>query len=62
MYDSLKIREFSNAIANFINGSDLPAEVKRLALAEILHKLEVATDNVITTEIKEREVENDGNN
>ena len=52
---NLKIKEFQQAIVNFINESDLPIEVKRLSLSEIMHKLESAADAVIAQELKERE-------
>lgn len=37
---NLEIREFSQAITNFVEKSDLPEEVKRMALQEILLKQE----------------------
>ena len=35
---NLEIREFSQAIINFVDSSGLPEEVKRMALQEILLK------------------------
>lgn len=55
---NIKIKEFQQAIVNFINESELPIEVKRLSLAEIMHKLESAADAVIAQELKEREEAN----
>ena len=51
----LEIREFSQAIVNFINKSPLPAEIKRLALRDICTKLEAAADGEIQRQIAERE-------
>ena len=73
---NLEIREFSQAIINFVNQSTLPMEVKRLALKDILAQVEEETTKVLTEEIryreeaqreadetekKEREVKEDGN-
>lgn len=52
---NLEIREFSQAIINFINRSALPVEVKRLALSDILHQLDSAADTAIQGEIVERD-------
>lgn len=52
---NLEIREFSQAIINFINSSSLPVEVKRLALADILHQLDSAANTAIQVEIAERD-------
>lgn len=52
---NLEIREFSQAIINFINSSSLPVEVKRLALADILHQLDSAANTAIQGEIVERD-------
>lgn len=53
--NNLEIREFSQAIINFINGSPLPVEIKRLALAEIMHQLDAAAKTIIQSEIEERD-------
>ena len=37
---NLEIREFSQAITNFVDSSGLPEEVKRMALQDILIKQE----------------------
>lgn len=52
---NLEIREFSQAIINFVNSSALPVEVKRLALADILHQLDSAANTAIQGEIVERD-------
>ena len=52
---NLEIREFSQAIINFVNSSALPVEVKRLALADILHQLDSAANTAIQVEIAERD-------
>lgn len=52
---NLEIREFSQAIINFVNQSTLPIEVKRLALKDILAQVEEETTKVLTEEIRYRE-------
>ncbi len=52
---NLEIREFSQAIINFVNGSPLPVEVKRLALSDIMHQLDSAANTAIHGEIVERD-------
>lgn len=74
--NNLQIREFSQSIINFVNASQLPIEVKRLALKDILSQVEAETNKVLTEEIRyreeaqreadetekeEREVDEDGN-
>lgn len=54
---SIEIREFSQSIKNFVTASPLPAEVKRLALAEILREQERAAAEQIRLEAIEREEE-----
>lgn len=54
---SIEIREFSQSIKNFVAASPLPAEVKRLALAEILRDQERAATEQIRLEAIEREEE-----
>ena len=46
--DDLKIREFKNNIINYMNHTDLPLEVKRLVLSEILHETTQIVNNDIT--------------
>ena len=55
---NLEIREFSQAIINFVNGSQLPIEVKRLALADILRQVDSATSEIIRSEIADRDMNN----
>ena len=52
---NLEIREFSQAIINFVNQSTLPMEVKRLALKDIMAQIETETNKVLTEEIRYRE-------
>lgn len=52
---NLEIREFSQAIINFVNSSALPVEVKRLALSDILHQLDSTANTAIQGEIVERD-------
>lgn len=53
--NNLKIREFSQAITNFVEGSDLPDEVKRMALQEILIKQEQKAKEALLAEITARD-------
>ena len=53
--ENLKIREFQTAIINFTNASDLPIEVKRLALEEILHQLREGANQRLQEEIRQRD-------
>lgn len=53
--DTIAIREFSQAIRNFIKGSQLPAEVKRLALAEILRETEEDARRELIAQVEERD-------
>lgn len=53
--NSLQIREFSQSIINFVNASQLPIEVKRLALKDIIAQIETETNKVLTEEIRYRE-------
>lgn len=53
--DNLEIREFSQAIINFVNSSPLPVELKRLVFADILHQLDSAANTILKNEIAERE-------
>lgn len=55
--NNLKIREFSQAITNFVDGSDLPEEVKRMALQEILLKQEQKAKDALLAEIAARDAE-----
>lgn len=51
---NLEIREFSQAIINYVNSSRLPIEVKRLALSDIMHQLDSAANTILQNEISER--------
>ena len=59
---NLEIREFSQAITNFVDGSGLP-EVKRMALQEVLTRQEAKAREALLAEIAARdaaeEVKND---
>lgn len=50
----LEIREFSQAIINFINANTLPMEVKRLCLAEITEQVNRESDACINAQLSER--------
>lgn len=54
---NLQIMEFENAILNFCNQSDLPAEVKRLVFLEILGKVEKHANKEIDNEMLQRQQE-----
>lgn len=53
--DSLQIREFENAIINFVNQNTLPMEAKRLCLKDILSQVEAETNKILAEELKNRE-------
>lgn len=55
--NSLSIREFQQAIINFTNGSELPAEVKRLVFLEILSQINEETTKEIQRELSKRNEE-----
>ncbi len=48
---NLMIRQFREHIIAEINASQLPIEVKRLTLAEIMKQIEEVADNVIKQEL-----------
>ena len=50
----LLIREFKNSIISFVNQSDLPMEIKRLCLSEILQDVSDASDAVIKDQLVSR--------
>lgn len=52
---SLNIREFKQTISNYVSTSELPAEVKRMVLAEILKEQEELTLLTLRKEIEERD-------
>ena len=55
---NLEIREFSQAIINFVNQSTLPMEVKRIVLKDILSQVEAETNKVLQEELKAKETAN----
>ena len=54
---NLEIREFSQAIINFVDSSGLPEEVKRMALQEVLTRQEQKARNALLAEIAARDAE-----
>ena len=52
---NLEIKEFSQAIANFVEASPLPEEVKRMALQENLARQEQKARDVLMAEIAARD-------
>ena len=52
---NLEIREFSQAITNFVDGSGLPEEVKRMALQEVLTRQEQKARDALLAEIADRD-------
>ena len=50
---NLEIKEFSQAIANFVEASPLPEEVKRMALQENLARQEQKARDALLAEIGE---------
>lgn len=57
-----KIRQFKEKLVGAINDGELPLEVKRLCLQEILHEVNRLTEVIIEEQKKQSEVkEEDGN-
>lgn len=52
---NLKIREFKQSIANFVNASELPIEVKSLVLTDLARQTEAMANVQIKKEIAERD-------
>lgn len=57
---NLEIAEFKQAIKNFVGSSELPVEVKRMALSEILREVELESQRVLMTEIAARDAAEKG--
>ena len=54
------IRQFKNKLVKEINQENLPIEVKRMCLQEILMEVKQVTEQVIEEQKKELEAKNDG--
>lgn len=52
---NLEIAEFKQAIKNFVANSELPVEVKRMALSEILREVEQESRQALMAEITARD-------
>ena len=52
---NLEIKEFSQALANFVEASPLPEEVKRMALQENLARQEQKARDALMAEIAARD-------
>ena len=52
---NLEIKEFSQAITNFVDSSGLPEEVKRMALQEVLTRQEQKARDALLAEIAARD-------
>lgn len=52
---NLEIREFSQAITNFVDSSGLPDEVKRMVLQEVLTRQEQKARDALLAEIADRD-------
>ena len=46
----IEIRQFRDELLEKVNGTELPLEVKRLVLNEILHAVSEASDTFINTQ------------
>ena len=55
--NSFEIRIFSESIRNFVNGSPLPAEVKKIVLKDILSEVNMSADVEIRKESESRKRE-----
>ncbi len=52
---NLEIKEFTQAINNFVDSSGLPDEVKRMALQEVLTRQEQKARTALLAEIADRD-------
>jgi len=60
--DSLQIREVKQTLSNYIESQDMPMEVMRMILVELLQNVEQKTNEELMKLINERkESEVDGN-
>lgn len=60
--DNLKIRRIRDSIIMLLNGSELPAEAKRLVLIEVLNLATQTADEAVRFELqKEKESEEQKN-
>lgn len=57
---NLEIAEFKQAIKNFVGGAELPVEVKRMALSEILREVEQESQRILMAEIAARDAAEKG--
>ena len=49
---NLEIRKLEETIVSVVNSSQIPTEVKRLVVADVLHKLEVQADKEVMLEVQ----------
>ena len=52
---NLEIAEFKQAIKSFVGKSELPVEVKRMTLSEILREVEQESQRILMAEIAARD-------
>lgn len=55
--NSIDVKDFQFTITNFIDKFELPYEVKRLVLKEILEDVTAKANNELLLQAKEREME-----
>lgn len=60
--NSLEIKEMEADIIRILNEAQIPLEVKRLVMMDIMGKIESATTQEINAQIKEREAEKNEDN
>ena len=53
---NIEIREFKLAIENYIQNSKMPLEIVRMVLKEIYEEVEQKTNEIMLSEIKERDL------
>lgn len=51
----LKIREFQTALEKYVDNTDIPSEVKRIIIADLLRKVEEKANTDIVAQFAERE-------
>jgi len=53
---NLEIRVFSESIRNYVNTSELPSEVKKMVLSDVLRETIQKAESELAAEIRERDL------
>ena len=60
--DNLRIREFRNALIEIVNAGEIPIEVKKIILSEMLLQIEKQANEQVVLEFGLREAQKKENN